>query len=114
FDMDLAIERIPNPLCVFPDPNSTAADSSDWNDAFIVDRITKEEYEERFGGEEQVDWSSDAWKGIWLNDEGVLIAEWWSRKEYEKVVVRLSNGHVYDKEALAKGDDPDLADIALL
>src|SRR5688572_31740287 len=39
FEMDLSIERIANPLCVFPDPNSTAADSSDWNKAFIVERM---------------------------------------------------------------------------
>ena len=36
FDQDIVIERIANPFTVYGDPNSTAADSSDWNVAFIV------------------------------------------------------------------------------
>ena len=38
FDMDLTIDRVANPLSVYGDPRSTAADSSDWMDAFAVDR----------------------------------------------------------------------------
>jgi hypothetical protein len=34
FDQDIVIERISNPFTVYGDPRSTAADSSDWNEAF--------------------------------------------------------------------------------
>jgi hypothetical protein len=107
FHMDLSIERIANPLCVFPDPNSTAADSSDWNVAFIVNRITKDQYKAEYGDAEQVDWTSDVWEGGWLTDEGVLIAEWWTREEYEKTIVKTADGKVFDEQQLK--DDPDLA-----
>lgn len=107
FDMDLRIERIANPLCVFPDPNSTSADSSDWDKAFIVTRITKDEYERQYGDDGKVDWSANLWQGGWLNDEGVMIAEWWTREEYEKTIVKTSDGRVFDEEQLTS--DPDLS-----
>jgi len=37
FEQDLAIERVANPFSIYGDPDSTAADSSDWNTAFVVD-----------------------------------------------------------------------------
>lgn len=107
FEMDLSIERIANPLCVFPDPNSTAADSSDWNKAFIVTRMTKADYESQYGNAEKIDWSSDVWQGGWLDDEGVMVAEYWVREEYEKTIVKTVDGRVFDEEALSK--DTDLA-----
>lgn len=107
FEMDLTIERIPNPLCVYPDPNSTAADSSDWNKAFIVTRMSKEEYEAEYGDEEKIDWDSDVWEGGWVSDEGVMVAEYWVRSEYEKTIVKTPDGRVFDQEAMST--DPDLA-----
>jgi hypothetical protein len=104
FELDLKIERISNQFSVYGDPNSTCADSSDWDTAFIVDRISKDEFNLRYGkktnvsGEKvTVDWSSEAWSDSseWLNEDGVLIAEWWRRTEVEEEVVKLSNGHVY-------------------
>lgn len=107
FDMDLAIERIANPLSVYPDPDSTAADSSDWNVCFVITRLTKEEYEATYGDEEKVDWNDDCWKGDWANEDGVLIAEWWTRTEYDKTIVQTADGAVYGEEELST--DPDLA-----
>ncbi len=108
FEMDLSIERIANPLCVFGDPNSTAADSSDWNKAFIVTRMTKTDYESQYGDkEEKIDWSSDVWDGGWVTDEGVIVAEYWTRVEYDKVIVKTTDGRTFDEKQLK--EDPDLA-----
>jgi hypothetical protein len=106
FEMDLSIERIPNPLCVYPDPNSQAADSSDWNKAFVVSHLTKEDYENQYGDAEKINWNDDAWKG-WIDDEGVIVAEYWTREEYEKTIVKTADGRTFDKAALT--EDPDLA-----
>ena len=40
FDQDIVIERVANPFTVYGDPRSTAADSSDWNVAFVVTTMT--------------------------------------------------------------------------
>ncbi|MEG7772371.1 hypothetical protein U2088_15655, partial [Listeria monocytogenes] len=50
FDKDLRIERVSNPFSIYGDPASTAADSSDWNTAFITDRISESEFKKRYPG----------------------------------------------------------------
>jgi hypothetical protein len=42
------IERISNPFTVYGDPRSTAADSSDWNVAFIITTLSKDEFEREY------------------------------------------------------------------
>jgi hypothetical protein len=115
FDMDLTIERVANQFAVYGDPNSMAADSSDWNVAFVVDRVLKEEYKRRYkgkknkdGGDVDVNFDSDAWSQAdsWIDDDTVLVAEWWRREEVDVEIVKLSNGHTYKADQLQS--DPDL------
>ena len=42
FDKDIKINRVVNPFSVYGDCTSTAADSSDWNTAFILDMYEEE------------------------------------------------------------------------
>lgn len=115
FEMDLSIERVANQFAVYGDPDSMSADSSDWNVAFVVEPMRKDEFEAKYGDKKNadgsgvnVDFESDAWKnaGVWLDDETVMIAEWWRREEVERTIVKCSNGYVYDKEEFEA--DPDL------
>jgi hypothetical protein len=48
FDQDIVIERVSNPFTVYGDPRSTAADSSDWNVAFIITTLSKDEFEREY------------------------------------------------------------------
>lgn len=115
FDMDLTIERVANQFAVYGDPDSMSADSCDWNVAFVVEPLRKAEFKAKYGDKKNiddegvnVDFESDAWSnaGVWLDDETVMIAEWWRREEVERVIVKCSNGYVYDKEEFEA--DPDL------
>lgn len=108
FDQDLVIERIANPFSVFGDPFSTAADSSDWNNAFIVETMSKESFERKYKGSEAVDWSADGYVGLgmpWLNDEQVMVCEWWTRQEVKKQIVQVSNGEVVDLKVFEANAD---------
>ena len=99
FDLDIKIDRIANPLTVYADPNSTAADASDWRFGFITDLVPKTEFESKYGkGTLASDWSSDGddRDSLWHNEDSVRIAEYWSRDEYMKPIVQLSNGQVLD------------------
>ena len=109
FDLDITINRVANPLSVYGDPNSTAADSSDWNVAFVVDRVPKDKFKDQYPNATVTDWDSDAWEdaGEWLNSDGVLVAEWWTRELYEKTIVKTTDGKTYDEKDLT--EDPDLA-----
>lgn len=110
FDMDIQIKRVSNPFSVYGDPNSTAADSSDWDTAFVVDRLSKSQFEAQYKGKATVDWDSTAWTGLkgtdWLNDDGVLVAEWWQREEKDRIIVMTQDGMVFGKDELE--NDPDL------
>lgn len=109
FDLDIQIQRVPNPLSIYSDPHSTAADSSDWNVAFVVDKMTKDAFKAAYPKATVTDWDSDAWRdhGDWLEEDTVLVAEWWSREEYEKTIVKDTKGRVYDEKDLT--EDADLA-----
>jgi hypothetical protein len=110
FDMDLLIKRVSNPFSVYGDPNSTEADSSDWNDAFVTTLLSKDEWERKWGKKAKVSWDADGdWGGAVWRDKGseeVLEAEWWSRSETEARVFLTSEGRVYSQDQLE--NDPDL------
>ena len=99
FDQDLVIERVANPFSIYGDPHSTAADSSDWNSAFVVDSLPKATFEARWKGAEPVDWSGEGYGGLggpWLDGDRVMIAEYWRREAVAKTIVALSDGQVVE------------------
>ncbi len=103
FELDIRIDRIADPLTVYGDPDSTAADSSDWNSAFIVERMRKSAFEAQYKGAKAVDWAEAGYSGLsgpWFDDSHVAVAEWWTREEAEKSLVRLSNGTIIDAARL--------------
>lgn len=93
FDMDLSIERIANPLSVYGDPYSTAADSSDWMDAFVVDVMSKEQFQAKHGKTKTVtDWDDNSWgQEGWRVGNDVTVAEWWHREQAEIKVQQFLN-----------------------
>jgi hypothetical protein len=109
FEMDLSIHRVSNPLSIYGDPYSTEADSCDWNDAFVVDQITQDEFKKKYKDASQVDFSSAAWKEVgssWMNVDAKMVttAEWWKRRETEKKIALLSDGSVVAIEDLETPD----------
>lgn len=110
FEMDLLIKRVANPFSIYGDPNSSQADSSDWDVAFVVDRLSKQQFETQYGKAAKVDWEADAWNGMigtdWRDEERVMVAEHWTREEVDRPIVVLQDGTVLDKAALQS--DPDL------
>ncbi|MBN9497851.1 MAG: hypothetical protein J0H39_13930 [Alphaproteobacteria bacterium] len=118
FDRDLVIERVANPLTVYGDPASTAADSSDWNDAFVVDFLEKEEFERRFPKAEKVNWDQGAYAELkdsdWCDGDRVMVAEWYHRSTERRTIVLLTDGRVIDEEQLAPlKDELDAAGIGV-
>ena len=100
FDQDLVIERVANPFSIYGDPNSQAADSSDWNTAFVVDTLPKAVFEARWKGADAVDWSADSYAGLggpWLEGDRVMVAEYWRREALMKTLLALSDGQVVER-----------------
>ena len=101
FEQDIKIERIGNPLNVYGDEKSTAADSSDWNKCFITENYSDDDFERRWKGAEKSSWETDykdATPG-WRDDDLVRVAEYWTREEVPATLLKLSNGSVmYEPE----------------
>ncbi len=100
FDQDIVIERVADPFAVYGDPESTAADSSDWNTAFVVDALPREAFEARWKGADAVDWEGEDYgrlSGPWLDGERVLVAEYWRRERVTRAILALSDGQVVEE-----------------
>jgi hypothetical protein len=101
FDMDICIKRVANPFSIYGDPNSREADSSDWDKAFVVDQLTKEQFKAQWGDKAQVDWDDSVWNEVgtsWRDGNTTTVAEWWTREETDRPIVLLSDGSVHDRE----------------
>jgi hypothetical protein len=98
FDLDITINRVADPLLVYGDPASTAADSSDWNTAFVIERLTKKQFERQYKGAEKVNWEDDYGElgEPWYADNMVMLAEWWKREEVDRELLLMSDGQVLD------------------
>ncbi len=93
FDKDLRIERVSNPFSIYGDPASTAADSSDWNTAFITDRISEREFKKRYPGASVANFQADDSRDAdWYEEDMIRIAERWSREKVGVKLLKLSDG----------------------
>lgn len=106
FEKDIVCERVANPFTIYGDPRSTAADSSDWNVAFVITTLTKDEFERDYPDAECTDWDHDFRDcPDWIDGDDVTIAEYWTREKTKDEIVALSDGtveKVKDVEARAK------------
>ena len=107
FEKDIKIERIVNPMTVYGDPTSEAADASDWRYGFITEMIPRSEFERRWKKAEKVDWDlySDSKDADWLSEDSIRVAEYWTREEVAKTIYKLSNGVVVAKEDFEKNQE---------
>lgn len=99
FDLDLCIKRIANPFTVYGDPQSQAADASDWRFGFVTDLVPLKDFKAQYGKDQDaVDWSADGddKDQLWREEDSVRVAEYWRREESKRLVVALSNGQVLD------------------
>ena len=94
FEQDVVIKRIANPWSVYGDPASTAVDSSDWDTAFVLDRLSETAFKRRFKDAELSSFTDSADMRSDQTDEGVIIAAWWTRETVERSIVLLSDGQI--------------------
>jgi len=93
FDQDICVERVVNPFAIYGDPNSTAADSSDWDSAFELEVVTQKAFEKRWGEAEFSSFADDGFQDTrnLRDQENAVIASWWRREQVEKEIVALSD-----------------------
>ena len=93
FDKDILIKRVSNPFSIYGDPTSTAADSSDWNRAFVTDRLTEKEFKRRYPKADVVNFeASDDREDEWYEEGRIRIAESWIRERKAVNLLKLTDG----------------------
>lgn len=106
FDKDIKIERVANVFSVYGDPASTAADSSDWNSAFITDRLTEKEFKKRWPDALAANFNADdSRQEDWYEDDMIQIAERWLRTREKVKLLKLSDGSIMNEPEYLKLKD---------
>lgn len=98
FDKDIVIERVPNPLAVYGDPESFSADGSDWNVAFVCDTMSEDAFEAKYPKATQTSFASEEMPDGWQEGEFITVAEYWTREEEEREVLLMPDGMVIGRE----------------
>lgn len=101
FDQDLKIKAVPNMFSVYGDPYSQAADSADWNRAFVTELLPKRVFESKYKGADKVDWNMGDYANLranWTDGEQILVAERWTRSEVRKKILKLSDGRIVKED----------------
>lgn len=100
WEQDIVIERVANPLSIYGDVDSTAADSSDWNKAFVTDLLDKADFEKRYKGADCGDFEADDKQKdqSWFAGDKVRIAEYWTRESVPTTLIKLTDGTVLFEE----------------
>ena len=101
-DLDLAIERVADPFSVWGDPDSLAADSSDWDGAFVTRQMDRRAFAARWPQAEAVDFEEEdpAGAGGPRREAGgqVRLVEFWRREAVERSLITLSDGQEMEAE----------------
>lgn len=109
FDKEILIQRVANPFTIYGDPRATSADGSDWNVAFDTEFISKDEFQRRWKGAEEVDWDElgygDSLDENWREDDDIRIAGYWTREEIERDILLLSDGTIVGADVYEKNRD---------
>lgn len=108
FDQVLRINRIPNVFSVFGDPFSKRADSADWNNSFLVDYVSLDEFQRDYKDAEEVDWQQTGYLALsnpWLSEEKIMICESWCREPVKTKLLKLSNGEIIEQVNFKKAKE---------
>jgi len=102
FDLEARIHRVPNPLMVHWDPNSTRYDAEDWDYAFVSDFLTEAQFKSRYPKCEPISFEGDNRDSMnnWLDDDKIRVAEYWLRKEKKRDIVMLSDGSIMREDQM--------------
>lgn len=104
FDQELAFKRIRNPFTVYPDPNSTEVDGSDYQWCIISEKITRVDFKLKYPDKECASFETVRGMGDnfvdWAGSDDLRIAEYYRIYQKAATTVLLSNGETGYKEDL--------------
>lgn len=108
FLQEIYLRSLPNPFLVYLDPSAKDANYADAKWGFILEKIPKDEFEERYP-KASASASSDSMKvgqGLgyenWYLENLVTVAEYFVKEEKEVWFYQQADGKVFDQDAVDK------------
>lgn len=109
FRQRVCIDRIENQFSVYFDPASRKYDCSDAEWCFVVSRLSKDQYDRRYGKKSRmahIDFSSPdnpcpEWLGLGKDGDLIQVAEYWCKHFRRRTLLLLGNGKTAWKDELA-------------
>lgn len=95
FDQVIKIERVQNPFSVLLDQAATNQDGSDARYGFVVETLTRDEFEARYPNAKMVaDWPdlSGTTASDWVSKDSCRVVEYWEVEEEAKTLYQLADG----------------------
>lgn len=116
FVQDIRIERITSPFAVYFDPGAKRYDKSDGRWTFVVEWITKEDFEAKYPEATPSDWEADL-KGNncseWMREGNqVRIAEYWRKVPVTRHIALMQDGRRVEWDEVPPEEYPMVADVA--
>lgn len=107
FDQDIFVRRIRNSMSVLLAPHQ-AADGSDAEDGFVVDDMSREEFERNYPKAAKKNWRTDAtaYTEGWLTDLTVRVAEYWYKVQTTVQLFQLADGTAVTEEEYNRDSRP--------
>lgn len=102
FTQDIKIVQVPNPFCVYGDPLSTSADGSDWKVAFVTDILKESDFKAKYPKAKTSNIDADGDALEWFGDDGIRIAEWWTKEEVPTKIYKMSDGSISNEDEYEK------------
>jgi hypothetical protein len=103
FDQQIRIEPVADPLCAYFDPLAKRPDRSDARYAFIVERMSRDEFKRRWPNAAA---SSSYFEGEhgeaagWISDSSVQVAEYWYVEPKKRKLLLLATGEIVFEDEL--------------
>jgi hypothetical protein len=121
FLQEVYLERIRNPFLVYMDSAAKSEVYADAKYGFVLEKVTREEFEDRFPGKEAPTEPLKTGKGIgqevWFAENAFFIADYYCLEKEKKTVCLMADGQIRDKEEyearLAEWQEAEEAKIAL-
>lgn len=100
FEQDIRIQEISNPFTAYCDPSAQEFDRRDANYWFIITRMGKEEFKQKYPEQELSDFEGANYDiQHWIDDASITLCEYWYKEYEKKNLLLLSNGNtVYEDE----------------
>ena len=122
FVQEIYLERIKNPFLVYMDSGAKSEVYADAKYGFVLEKLSKEEFEERYPDEEvptnPITTAGEVGTGqeVWWKDDAFFIADYYVVETEKKIICLMKDGRVLDedehKKKLADWKEAQQAEIA--